>query len=73
MVLAVMNSSYSSLGVIGVWILAGEERGDAWTDGKSQAEMLSEPAGEKGYGKYLLCRSSRDQTFLQDPGITSRK
>lgn len=33
-----MNTTYSSLGV---QILAAEEKGDAWTDDKSQAEKLS--------------------------------
>lgn len=67
-----MNTAYSSLGVIGVQILAAEEKGNAWTDDKSQAEKLPEPARGKGYGESLLCRSRGDQTFLQDPGITSR-
>jgi len=48
LVLAVTNTAYSSLGVIGVEILAAEEKGNTWTDDKSQAEKLSEPAGGKG-------------------------
>lgn len=72
MVLAVVNRAYSSLGVIGAQTLAAEEKGNAWADDKGQAEELSEPTEGKGYSQSLLCRSSRDQTLLQDPGITSR-
>lgn len=72
MVLAVVNRAYSSLGVIGAQALAAEEKGNAWADGKGQAEELSEPTEGKGYGQSLLSRSSKDQNFLQDPGITSR-
>lgn len=64
---AVRNTTHSSLGVISLQILAADEKGNSWTDYKSQAAELSEPAGGKGDSESLLCRSHRDQTFLQDP------
>lgn len=63
MVLAALSITYNSLGVR---ILAAEEKGNARTGYKGQAENLSKPAGGKGYAESLL--SSTDQMFLRGLG-----